>query len=61
MLFAVQAGFFLGPVIGGALLARGGYSSYFRASVGLALLAGALSLAMARLRATRRQPPPGPA
>ena len=61
MLFAVQAGFFLGPVIGGALLARGGYSSYFRASVGLALLAGALSLAMARHRAGRRQPPPGPA
>lgn len=33
MLFAVQAGFFIGPVIGGALVARHSYAGYFHASI----------------------------
>jgi MFS family permease len=44
MLFAVQAGFFLGPVAGGAQVARRGYHGYF-------LLAGCLALAAAGLGA----------
>jgi MFS family permease len=43
MLFAVQAGFFLGPVVGGALVAHHGYHGYFLFSTGLALGAVALS------------------
>ena len=48
MLFAVQAGYFFGPVLGGALVARRGYHGYFRFSIGLALLALALSALLAR-------------
>lgn len=39
MLFAVQAGFFVGPVIGGALVAKHHYSGYFHASIVLSILA----------------------
>ncbi len=48
MLFAVQAGFFLGPVLGGALVARRGYHGYFTASVAMALAAVAASPALAQ-------------
>jgi MFS family permease len=48
LLFAVQAGFFFGPVLGGALVARHGYRGYFRFSIGLALLALTLSALLAR-------------
>ncbi|HUH64922.1 MAG TPA: hypothetical protein VLZ07_00685, partial [Syntrophales bacterium] len=41
VLFAIQAGNFLGPVYGGSLVARWGYHGYFLFSVGLAT-AGAL-------------------
>jgi MFS family permease len=44
ILFATQAGFFLGPVLGGALVARWGYHGYFLFSVGLALLAAFVSI-----------------
>jgi hypothetical protein len=37
MLFAVQAGYFLGPVLGGALVARWGYHGYFLFNIGVAL------------------------
>ncbi len=43
MLFAVQAGFVLGPVIGGALVAHHGYHGYFNVSIGLSLAAAVLS------------------
>lgn len=39
MLFAVQAGFFVGPVVGGALVARYHYSGYFHASIALSIMA----------------------
>lgn len=44
MLSAVQAGYFLGPVVGGALVALGDYHVYFVASSGLACVSAALSL-----------------
>ncbi|MGA2331776.1 MAG: MFS transporter [Syntrophales bacterium] len=44
ILFATQAGFFLGPVLGGALVARWGYHGYFLFSVGLALAAAFVSI-----------------
>jgi MFS family permease len=44
ILFATQAGFFLGPVLGGALVARWGYHGYFLCSVGLALAAASVSI-----------------
>ena len=47
MLFAVQAGFFIGPVVGGALVAHHGYHGYFLAGIGLALAAVALSAVLA--------------
>ena len=50
MLFAVQGGSFLGPAIGGALVARRGHAGYAAASVGLALAAVALSAALPRER-----------
>lgn len=37
MMFAVQLGSFLGPAVGGALLARAGYDGYFAGSVLVAL------------------------
>ena len=42
MLFAVQAGYFLGPVVGGALVAFGDYHVYFLASSGVAFASAAL-------------------
>jgi MFS family permease len=39
MLFAVQAGYFLGPVLGGALVGRWGYHGYFLFNIWLALAA----------------------
>ncbi len=53
MLFGVQAGYFLGPVVGGALVAFGGYHVYFMASIGLALLSVALSLVLVASGASR--------
>lgn len=50
MLFAVQAGFFVGPVIGGALVARHGYGGYFHVSIGLSLASAAASFLLARPR-----------
>jgi MFS family permease len=47
MLFAVQAGFFLGPVVGGALLAHWDYHGYFLTSSGLALVAATLAVVLA--------------
>jgi MFS family permease len=37
MMFAVQLGLFLGPAVGGALVARAGYPGYFGGSILLAL------------------------
>ena len=54
MLFAVQAGFFLGPVLGGALVANWNYHGYFLASSCLAFVAAALSVALAMSCASRR-------
>jgi len=48
MLFAVQSGFFLGPVLGGALVARHDYHGYFIASAIMAILATAVSVKLAR-------------
>ena len=50
ILFATQAGFFLGPVLGGALVARWGYHGYFLFSVGLALAAAFISILLAAKR-----------
>lgn len=47
MLFAVQAGYFLGPVVGGVLVAHLDYHGYFLARAGLAFLAAILSLVLA--------------
>jgi MFS family permease len=44
MLFAVQAGYFLGPVLGGALVGRWGYHGYFLFNIGLALTATLLAV-----------------
>jgi MFS family permease len=54
MLFAVQGGSFLGPSLGGALVARRGPRGYAAASVALALAAAAVSAALARLRPAAR-------
>jgi MFS family permease len=50
ILFATQAGFFLGPVLGGALVARWGYHGYFLFSVVLALAAAFISILLATKR-----------
>jgi len=47
MLFAVQAGFFLGPVVGGVLVAHWEYHGYFLASAVLAFLVASLSAVLA--------------
>jgi len=47
MLSAVHAGYFLGPVVGGALVAQWGYHGYFLASSGLAVGAAILSFLLA--------------
>jgi len=54
MLFAVQGGSFLGPSLGGALVARRGPRGYAAASVALALAAAAVSALLARLRPAER-------
>lgn len=43
MLFAVQGGFFFGPVIGGALVARQGYHGYFLFCITVALVTALIS------------------
>lgn len=48
MQFAVQAGFFLGPVIGGAVVAQSGYHGFFRTSIALALASGAVTSLLLR-------------
>jgi MFS family permease len=50
ILFATQAGFFLGPVLGGALVARWGYHGYFTFSIGLALAAASVGILLAGKR-----------
>jgi MFS family permease len=50
MLFAVQGGTFLGPALGGVLVARRGPPGYAAASVALALSASGVSLFLGRLR-----------
>ena len=47
MLFAVQAGYFLGPVLGGALVGRWGYHGYFLFNMGVALAAMLLVVLLA--------------
>lgn len=49
MLFAVQGGSFLGPSVGGALVARHGFRGYSAASIALALAAAAMSGLLGRL------------
>jgi MFS family permease len=56
MLFAVQGGSFLGPAIGGALVAQHGYGGYAAGSIVLALGAAAASAAVSRGRAASRSP-----
>src|SRR5271157_5472024 len=51
MLLAVQAGFFLGPVVGGAMVAHWDYHGYFLASSGLAIVAATLSVVLATISA----------
>jgi MFS family permease len=53
MLFAVQAGSFVGPTFGGAAVARFGYGGYFAASAALAVGAVAISLTLSGRRAAR--------
>jgi MFS family permease len=48
MLFAVQGGSFLGPAVGGALVAHRGYRGYFLASVAMALCSAGLTGLLAR-------------
>ncbi|WP_020676154.1 MFS transporter [Geopsychrobacter electrodiphilus] len=50
MLFTVHGGFFFGPAIGGALVARQGYHGYFLFSIGLALTTAVLSTLLIRSR-----------
>jgi predicted MFS family arabinose efflux permease len=54
MLFAVQAGSFLGPALGGALVARHGYPGYFAVGAGVALAAAGVSAGLARGQGARR-------
>jgi MFS family permease len=50
MLFSMQTGFFLGPVLGGVLVAYRGYNGYFVASSALAIVAAALGQVLGRLK-----------
>jgi MFS family permease len=50
MLFALQSGFFLGPAIGGAMVAYFGYHGYFNISIGLSVVATLLCSLLARQR-----------
>ena len=54
MLFAGQAGFFLGPVLGVALVANWNYHGYFLASSCLVFGAGALTVVLAVSSSSRR-------
>lgn len=60
MLFAVQVGYFLGPVLGGALVGRWSYHGYFLFSIGLAMAAMLLVVLLAsklRFKAIALNPP----
>jgi MFS family permease len=48
MMFGVQLGSFLGPAVGGALVARFGYGGYFRGSILLAFVSAGSSLLLVR-------------
>lgn len=48
MLFAVQAGSFLGPAAGGALVAAAGHPGYFQAAAGLGAASAALSACLSQ-------------
>jgi len=48
MMFGVQLGSFLGPAVGGALVASFGYPGYFLGSILLALVSAGLSLGLVR-------------
>jgi MFS family permease len=50
ILCATQAAFFLGPVMGGALVVRWGYHGYFLFSIGLALVAASIGILLAGKR-----------
>jgi MFS family permease len=50
MLFGVNGGIFLGPLVGGALVAARGFHGYFQASIALALAAAAVGALLARER-----------
>jgi MFS family permease len=47
MLFAAQAGFFLGPVLGGVLVAHWDYRGYFLASSAMAFSAASMGFVLA--------------
>jgi MFS family permease len=49
-LFSIQAAFFLGPVLGGAVVVRWDYHGYFLFSIGLALAAASISFLLTRKR-----------
>ncbi len=57
MLFAVQAGFFLGPAAGGVLVAHWDYHGYFLANAGMAFTVATLSFVLAAFLARRRGSP----
>jgi MFS family permease len=50
ILFSTQAAFFLGPVLGGAVVVRWDYHGYFLFSIGLALAAASLGIFLAGKR-----------
>jgi len=50
ILCATQAAFFLGPVLGGAVVVRWGYHGYFLSSIGLALAAASIGILLAGKR-----------
>ena len=50
ILCSTQAAFFLGPVLGGALVVRWGYHGYFLFSIGLALTAVSIGIVLAGKR-----------
>ncbi len=60
MLFAVQGGSFLGPSVGGLIVAHHGYRGYSMASVVMALVAAGSSVFVARSRPPREPGRVGP-
>jgi MFS family permease len=50
ILCTTQAAFFLGPVLGGALVVRWGYHGYFLFSIGLALAAASIGIILSGKR-----------